>query len=70
MMTTYSLTIYARDARTIRRQTTHATAAQARRSLARYEARHGRHCHSIDRQPLPACDDARGWDRYRCDAGI
>ena len=61
----YHLTIYAADARSVIRQTTHATYLKAARSAAEYERRHGRHCHAIDRQPVPSPNDARGWDAYR-----
>ena len=46
----YTLRIYAIDARTIIRVTTHRTWAQARRSLYDYERRHGRHCNAIDKE--------------------
>lgn len=64
------LTIYAADARTVLRQTTHATRPAAFRALRRYEARHGRHPNSIDRLPQPHPNDAPAWDAYRLRGGI
>ncbi len=45
----WTLRIYTSDARTIVRVTHHVSRAAAFRSLARYEARNGRHCNVIDR---------------------
>jgi hypothetical protein len=61
----YKLTIYAGDARSILRETTHTTEAQAYRSRNDYERRHGQRCASVvSALPMPACDDTAGWDEY------
>lgn len=61
----HRLTIYGPDLHTVVRTTDHATRHQAERSIADYERRHGRAAHSIDALPMPAPDDAQGWDDYR-----
>lgn len=70
MTRAWQSTIYAGDARTVLRTTSHDSHAQARRSLRDYERQHGRHSCSIDRAPAPHCSDAAGWDRYRLAHGI
>lgn len=67
---TYRLTIYGADARTILRESDHGSYRQTRRSIADYERRHGRHCHSIDAIPAPDRSDARARDDYRLRHGI
>jgi hypothetical protein len=64
----YRLIIYELDARTIARETIHATHKQARRSLYDYERRHGRRPAVIQRdvQP-PNTSDARSWEQWRAE---
>lgn len=68
-LTPVYLTIYASDARTVIRRTTHQTRRQAVRSLYDYERRHGRHPNAITcGEPAPGATAAE-WDAWRLAQG-